>query len=88
MNFFHLIDEFYSVVDKSEWRIVAPRRTANRFVDDVESTFAWRLKMPYLTIHSMMTMHYVPQLDQKTLRYGVSWIAGIATSMIGVAAFA
>jgi hypothetical protein len=44
--------------------------------------------MPYLTIHSMMTMHYVPQLDQKTLRYGVSWIAGIATSMIGVAAFA
>ncbi len=39
-------------------------------------------------MQSMQTMHYVPQLDRKSLRYGVSWIVAIATSMIGVAAFA
>ena len=44
--------------------------------------------MPYLTIQSMMTMHYVPQLDRKLVRYGVSWIVAIATSMIGVVAYA
>jgi len=44
--------------------------------------------MPYMTMHSMQTMHYVPQLDQRILRYGVSWIVAIATSMIGVVAFA
>ena len=44
--------------------------------------------MPYLTMHSMMTMHCVPQLDSKLLRYGVSWIVGIATSVIGVVALA
>ncbi len=44
--------------------------------------------MQYLTMQSMQTMHYVPQLDRKSLRYGVSWIVAIAASMIGVAAFA
>ena len=44
--------------------------------------------MPYLTMQSMMTMHYVPELDRKLIRYGVSWIVAIATSMIGVVAYA
>jgi len=44
--------------------------------------------MQHLTIQSMMTMHYVPQLNRKFLRYAVSWIVAIATSMIGVAAYA
>ena len=41
-----------------------------------------------MTIHSMMTMQYVPQIDWKLIRYGVSWIAAIAASMIGVVAYA
>jgi len=44
--------------------------------------------MPYLSIQSMKTMHYVPQLDRKQIRYGVSWIVAIATSMIGVVVYA
>ena len=44
--------------------------------------------MPFMTIQSMMTMHYVPQLDRKLFRYGVSWIVAIAASMIGVVAYA
>lgn len=44
--------------------------------------------MYYLTQQSMMTMQHVPQLDRKLLRYGVSWIAAIVTSTIGVVAFA
>ena len=44
--------------------------------------------MYYLTTHSMMTMHNVPKLDRNLVRYGASWIVAIATSMIGVAAFA
>ena len=44
--------------------------------------------MPYMSIQSMKTMHYVPQLDRKLIRYAVSWIAAIATSMIGVVAYA
>lgn len=44
--------------------------------------------MQYLSMQSMMTMHYVPQLDRKLIRYGVAWILAIATSVIGVAAYA
>jgi len=44
--------------------------------------------MQHLTIQAMMTMHYIPQLDRKLIRYGVSWIVAIATSMIGVVAYA
>ena len=44
--------------------------------------------MPYLTMQSMMTMHYVPQVDWKLVGYGASWIVAIATSMIGVVAYA
>lgn len=44
--------------------------------------------MPYMSTHSMATMHYVPQIDRKSFRYGVSWIVAIAASMIGVAAYA
>lgn len=44
--------------------------------------------MPYLSIQSMKTMHHVPQLDRKLLRYGASWIVVIGTSMIGVVAYA
>jgi hypothetical protein len=47
-----------------------------------------RLKMYYPTTHSMMTMHNVPKLDRKLVRYGASWIVAIATSVVGVAAFA
>jgi len=36
----------------------------------------------------MMTMQYVPKLDRKLIRYGVSWIVAIATSMIGVVVYA
>lgn len=44
--------------------------------------------MPYMTIQSMMTMHYVPQIDRKLVRYGVSWIVAIAMSMVAVVAYA
>lgn len=44
--------------------------------------------MPYMTMQSMMTMQYVPQLDWKIIGYGVSWVVTVATSMIGVVAFA
>ncbi len=44
--------------------------------------------MQTLSIHSMMTMHYLLQLDSKMIRYGVSWILAITTSMIGVVAYA
>ena len=44
--------------------------------------------MQDLTIQSMKTMHYVPRIDRKMLRYGVSWILAITTSMIGVVAYA
>jgi len=44
--------------------------------------------MQNLTIQSMKTMHYLPQIDRKMLRYAVSWILAIATSMIGVVAYA
>lgn len=44
--------------------------------------------MQNLTIQSMMTMQYVPQLDRKMIRYGVSWLLAIATSVVGVAAYA
>jgi len=55
---------------------------------NVCTEIVWRLKMEHLTIQSMMTMHYLPQLDRKLLRYVASWIAAIATSMIGVVAYA
>ena len=44
--------------------------------------------MQYLSMQSMKTMHDVPQLDRKLLRYGVSWIAAIAVSLTCVAAYA
>ena len=44
--------------------------------------------MPYMSIQSMKTMHYVPQLDRKLVSHGVSWIVAIATSVIGVVAYA
>ena len=44
--------------------------------------------MPYMSIQSMKTMHHVPQLDRKLVRYGVSRIVAIATSTIGVVAYA
>jgi hypothetical protein len=44
--------------------------------------------MPYMSMHSMQTMHYVPQLDRKAIRYWVSGIAAFATSLMAVAAYA
>ena len=47
-----------------------------------------RLEMYNPTIQSMKTMQHVPQFDGKTVRHGASWIVAIATSVIGVVAFA
>ncbi|MGB5246150.1 MAG: hypothetical protein WBN34_06350 [Woeseia sp.] len=44
--------------------------------------------MNYFSTQSMMTMHYVPQLDRKMLRYAVSCVLAIATSTVGVAVYA
>jgi len=44
--------------------------------------------MPHLTIQSMKTMQYAPQLDGKLIRYALSWAAAIATSTAAVVAFA
>lgn len=44
--------------------------------------------MQILTIQSMSTMQYLPQFDRKIVRYGVSSIVAIVTSVIGVAAYA
>jgi len=57
-------------------------------VFEIHSAIAWRLEMPYMSIQSMNTMQYVPKLDRKLARYAVSWIAAIATSLVGVVAFA
>lgn len=51
------------------------------------SDIAWRPEMPYLTIQGMKTMHCLPQLDRKLLRYAISWIVAIATSTFGIAAY-
>ncbi len=42
----------------------------------------------YMSTHSMMTMHYIPEFDRKLIGYGVSWLLAIATSTIGVVAYA
>ena len=65
-----------------------PTSGIKQLATEDRSTDTWRLEMPYLTMQSMMTMHYVPKLDRKLIRYGVSWIVAIATSMIGVVAYA
>ncbi|MGB5624945.1 MAG: hypothetical protein WBM61_04370, partial [Woeseiaceae bacterium] len=88
VNFSHPMDELFEVVNNLERPIVASGERHKKLVNDVRSTIAWRIKMPYLTMQSMMTMQYVPQLDRKLIRYGVSGIAAIATSMIGVVAYA
>lgn len=44
--------------------------------------------MEFMTIHSMQTMQYLPQIDRKLLRRGVSWLVAIATSTIAVVAYA
>ena len=43
--------------------------------------------MEHLSIQSMKTMHYVPQLDRKLLAYGVAWVALISAAMIAVAVY-
>lgn len=43
--------------------------------------------MQYLSMQSMVTMQYVPRLDNKLIGYGALWIMVIATSVIGVLAF-
>jgi hypothetical protein len=44
--------------------------------------------MEYLSIQSMQTMQYLPQINRKFFRYGISSIVAIATSTIAVVAFA
>jgi len=44
--------------------------------------------MPMFTIHSMMTMQYVPKPDWRLFSYGVSWLVVIATAMACVAVYA
>ena len=43
--------------------------------------------MEYMSIQSMKTMHYLPELDRKLVGYAVSWIAAIAMSTFGVVAY-
>jgi hypothetical protein len=42
--------------------------------------------MQYMSINSMQTMHYVPEIDVKLVGYAVSWILAIAMSTFGVVA--
>ncbi len=42
--------------------------------------------MQYLTMQSMATMQYVPELDYKLIGYGVLWMLAIVTSVVGVIA--
>jgi len=44
--------------------------------------------MEHLSIQSMKTMQYLPQLDRKVIRRSVAWIVAIATSTIAVVAYA
>lgn len=44
--------------------------------------------MNYMSMHSLMTMHYLPKFDRRVVRYGVSWLLAIATSTIGVVVYA
>jgi len=44
--------------------------------------------MQYMTTHSMKTMQYVPKLDQKLLRYTLSFMAAAATSTVTIVAVA
>jgi hypothetical protein len=43
--------------------------------------------MQYLSMQSMVTMQYVPELDSKLIGYGALWIVVVATSVIGVLTF-
>ena len=43
--------------------------------------------MQYMSMQSMVTMQYVPQLDNKLIGYGALWIVAIAASVVGVVAF-
>ena len=40
------------------------------------------------SIHSLKTMHYLPELDRKQLGYAVSWFVAIAMSTFGVVVYA
>lgn len=44
--------------------------------------------MEYMSIQSMKTMRYLPELDRKLVGYAVSWIVAIAMSAFGVVAYA
>lgn len=44
--------------------------------------------MEFMTIHNMQTMQYLPQIDKKLLRRGISWVVAIATSTIAIVAYA
>ena len=43
--------------------------------------------MEYLSIQSMKTMRYMPELDWKQVGYAVSWIVAIAASTLSVVVF-
>ena len=44
--------------------------------------------MQNLSMQSMETMQYVPQLDRKTIGYGVTWILVMAAAVVGLALLA
>jgi len=67
---------------------LSPKTDTEGLSIEIFSVIAWRPEMEHLTMQSMMTMHYLPQLDRKPIRYAVSWIVAIATSMVGVVAYA
>ena len=43
--------------------------------------------MEYMSIQSMKTMHYLPELDRKLVGYALSWFVAIAMSTFGVVAW-
>lgn len=44
--------------------------------------------MTYMSIQSMKTMYYLPEIDRKLIGYAVSWIVAIVSSTVGVVAYA
>jgi hypothetical protein len=47
-----------------------------------------RPEMQLMTLESMKSMHYIPELDKKIVGYAVSWVVAIAMSTFGVVVYA
>jgi hypothetical protein len=79
----------YSRLSKGEGDVTLYAKTITVGLSlNVCPEIAWRPKMQYMSTHSMMTMHYLPQINRKMLSYAVSWMLAIATSTFGIVAYA